>query len=75
MVVHVIVEPNLSGQCHVLVECALAALSRTGLSIPDAFLEPTSDGWARLLVTNPSGFTQTVEQNVLLGEATIVEVV
>jgi len=46
-----------------------------GLSMPDTLLEPTSDGYAQLLVTNPSGFTQTVEQNALLGEATTVEVV
>ena len=74
-VVTVRVEPVLPGQSQVLVECAPATLSRMGLSMPDALLEPTSDGYAQLLVTNPSGFTQTVEQDALLGEATTVEVV
>ena len=74
-VVTVCVEPVLPGQSQVLVECAPATLSRMGLSMPDALLEPTSDGYAQLLVTNPSGFTQTVEQDALLGEVTTVEVV
>lgn len=68
------VEPELPGQRQVLVEWGPAASSTMELSIPDAPLEPTSDGYAQLLVTNLSGFTQTVEQDVLLGDATTVEV-
>lgn len=48
---------------------------RMGLGIPDVLLEPASEGYAQLLVTNPSVFTQTVEQDSLLREATTMNVV
>ena len=56
----------------VLLESRQAA---TGLRVADALLQATEDGAAQLIVSNPSGFTQTVEENAVLGEATEVNVV
>ena len=46
-----------------------------GLQIPDALLQQNTDGRARLVVTNSTGFMQRVAPGVTLGEAVDVTVV
>jgi len=41
----------------------------TGVQVDDALLMPTKQGFAQLLVSNRSGFTQSIEEGVILGEA------
>lgn len=41
----------------------------TGVQVDDAFLMPTKQGFAQLLVSNRAGFTQSIEGGVILGEA------
>lgn len=41
----------------------------TGLQVEDALLKPTPEGFAQLLVTNPSGYSQSAVRGIVLGEA------
>ena len=46
-----------------------------GVQIPDALLQPSKEGRAHLVMTNPSGYTQVVEPGATLGEAAAAGVV
>ena len=41
----------------------------TGVQVEDALLKPTRQGFAQLRILNPSGFTQSIEEGFVLGEA------
>ena len=53
----------------VLVEYDPKMEESTGLQVEDALLKPTCEGFAQLLVTNQSGYTQSAERGIILGEA------
>lgn len=60
----------------VLLEYDQGIAEATCLRIPNALLVPTTtDGHAQLLVSNPSGFTHSVDLDTPLGEATGVDVI
>ena len=59
----------------ILVEHDTEIEDATGLQVEDALLCPTDEGLAHLLVTNPSGFTQTADCGTLLGKAVEASVV
>ena len=47
----------------------------TGVQVEDALLKPTRQGFAQLRILNPSGFTQSIEEGFVLGEAVEATVV
>ena len=47
----------------------------TGLQIEDALSQPTIDGRAQMVLSNPSGFTQVVKQGLELGIAILATVI
>lgn len=53
----------------ILLERSMQVEEETGLQIEDALLQPTVEGRAQMVLSNPSGFTQVVEQGLELGIA------
>ena len=58
-----------------LLECSMQVEEETGLQIEDALLQPTVEGRAQMVLSNPSGFTQVVEQGQELGIASPATVI
>ena len=67
--VPVVVERGNLKPDSVLVEYDPEIKKSTGLQVEDALLKPTPEGFAQLLVTNPSGYTQSAVRGIVLGEA------
>ena len=55
-----------------LVECAEALQHVAELNAEDALVSPTADGLAQIVLSNSSGFTQTVDSGSVIGEASSV---
>ena len=58
-----------------LLERSMQVEEETGLQIEDALLQPTVEGRAQMVLSNPSGFTQVVEQGQELGIASPAPVI
>lgn len=73
---HVEVQPGPSlSEKPLLLEYDCTVEETLGVQIPDALLQPSEERRARLVMTNPSGYTQVVEPSATLGEATPAMVV
>ena len=59
----------------ILLERSMQVEEETGLQIEDALSQPTIDGRAQMVLSNPSGFTQVVEQGLELGIAILATVI
>ena len=57
-----------------LLECSMQVEEETGLQI-DVLLQPTIEGQAQMVLSNPSGFTQVAEQGPELGIASPATVI
>ena len=57
-----------------LVECTAILKNAAELEADDALVSPTTDGLARIVFSNTSGFTQVVDGGAVIGEATAVSV-
>ena len=57
-----------------LFECEEGLQWTTAIRVSDALVQVEDDNTARILVDNPSGFTQTLEQGTRLGSASSVTV-
>ena len=67
--VQVRVDPYKSLRKPLLVEHDIRMEESTGFQMDDALIEPTEEGLAQLVISNPSGCSRTLSSGTLLGEA------